>query len=434
MTGVRMLLVGDDRDTMWYFIGVSSFVGGVYIFGMSFVYVPGAVMLMLGALCVGIMLTAYRVLCHIPQKTFSLLTNRRVGFLFTFVVIGVIVCSVSGMYALTTHYVSAKVYGEGRVAYNEQRLDDAQARFAEAYRLYASDTYARGLAQVYYERVLALVQAPATDESVQVALGTALQSGILEGERAIKQDPSDGDNWALLGNFYNLLLGINFEGVSDKARESLLQARSLNPKNPVPVLNLAILEGRKGNYEDARALGEEAARLKPNFTEAFAYLSEIDIQTGNVARALDTTRAMIGLEPQNPIRFYQLGVLLIADRKVDQAAEAFRRALTLDPNYANAAYMLALIHGEKGETREAIALLKGVLALNPDNRDVAERLKALEQGSEQLGGITASSTPVVSEDPAMQDAQSGDGTVTATGKPDTDLVAPVNTPPDVRSE
>ena len=49
-SGVRMLMKASGADRMWYFIAVSSFVSATYIWFMSVIYVPGAVVLLLGAL------------------------------------------------------------------------------------------------------------------------------------------------------------------------------------------------------------------------------------------------------------------------------------------------------------------------------------------------------------------------------------------------
>lgn len=429
-TGIRMLVQGNDQDKTWYFVGISSFVAGTYIWGMSIVYVPSAVILMLGALCVGVMITADRALRGGSRKEFALVTNKRTGFIFTFAVIAVIVGSVSSIYVLGTHYVAAREYVRGVSLYSEGNRDGAIDSFKSAYTLYQSDVYARRLGELYFERLNTILNLPAQTEAEQAALRTEFQSvaqqAIAAADEARKNDPSEADNWALLGNLYGMLIGLNVDGVYEKASEMLVRAKELNPVNPIPPLNLGILDARVQKYDTARAFISEAIRLRPNFTEAFSYLSQIDVATGNVEGAIDATRSIIGLEPQNPVRYYQLGVLEAARRNLPNAIASFEQAVILDPNYANARYMLGLAYDENGRKDDALAQLKKVEELNPGNEDVKAQMERISRGEKRPAEDTGSAD--VRE---VNPVSNSDGTITTEEDPDTNLVSPVNTVPTV---
>ncbi len=431
VTGIRMLTRGSDQDKMWYFIGVSSFVAGVYLWGMSLVYVPSAVILMLGAVCIGITITADRSLRIGMRKTISLVTNRKTGFIFTFAVIVIIVGSVSGLYTLGTHYVAAREYVTGLMLANSGERDAAVGRFESAYALYQSDVYARRIGEIQFDRLTTLMGITTPTEADRAEFQATLPKALSIAEEARKNDPLEADNWSLVGNLYNVLLSLGIDGTYEKANEALLRARELNPKNPLAALNLAVLEGRKGNHDAARKYIDEAVRLRPNFTEAYAYLAQIEIATGNVAGAIQSTRAIISFEPQNPIRYYQLGMLEAAERNVINAIAAFEQAVALDPNYANARFMLALAYQENGRINEAIAALEQVALLNPDNAEVKDRLNQLKRGE------VVSTTPAQNTDTTVVDepntVENNDGTVTTNEDPDTNLVTPVNRVPKVEN-
>ena len=200
---------------------------------------------------------------------------------------------------------------------------------------------------------------------------------------------------------------------------------NLNPKNPLPILERAILEARSGNIEDARTYINEAIALKSNFVEAFFLLSQIEIATGNVDAAVRSTQATITLEPQNPARYYQLGILERARNNTQAAVVAFENAISYDENFANARYHLALAYDELGRSADAKIQLEYVLRLNPGNQDVESLINVLNtEGS--LQSLRTSTNQAVTE---QQPMTSDDGTVQASGGGDSSLITPVNTPP-----
>lgn len=426
--GLRLLFTAPESDPMWYFIGLSSFVSAVYIWGMSVVYVPGAVVLLIGAVCTAVMFTAYNALTKPRSFTFSITANRRVGFLFTLFVIAIIVGSVSLLYGVGRHYAAAYTFNESvRALQNGESLETVEGMVLNAYTLYPSDTYARRLGEINFTRLSSLLGVQQPTEEQQTAFNKAIADGVTSAQQAVNADPTESQNYAVIGNIYSILTSANIEGVSDRAVEMLMKAREYNPQNPMPYLDLAISEGRIGNFDSARSYAESAINLKPNYTDAIFYLSQLDIVTGNVDGAINSTRSIISLEPQNPARYYQLGVLLTSKQDLDGAILAFERAIALDQNYANARYLLALAYDAKGRGAEAKAQLEKVLELNPGNQEVETLIRILdEQGSLQALTAAAETNRVVDEAVTVTD---DNGTVSTNKAPDSPLVSPVNVPP-----
>ena len=58
-------------------------------------------------------------------------------------------------------------------------------------------------------------------------------------------------------------------------------------------------------------------------------MAELDIAEGNIPGAIEATRAILTLEPQNPARYYQLGILFTAAEQNENALQAYTAALTL---------------------------------------------------------------------------------------------------------
>lgn len=430
ISGVRILLTASDSDRMWYFIGVSSFVSAVYIWGMSLIYVPGAVVLILGALCTGVTIAAAQALRGKTASIYSIISNRRTGFIMTLAVIVVIIGSVATLYGVGRDYAAVYTFNGAESAFaNGADIETVKTRIADAYALSSSDVYARRIAE--YEFILLNsmlgIQNPTSED--QRRFETAVVNGVNAAERAQGGDASEANNWAVQGGIYSLLMSANIDGVYDRAKDSLTKARDLNPKNPIVYLNLAELEGRAGNYDAAREQVQTAINLKPNFTDAFFYLSQLDIVTGNVEGAIASARSIVALEPQNAARYYQLGVLETSRQNIEGAIEAFERAIELDTNYANARYLLALAYDEEGRATDARAQLEKVLELNPGNPDVLALIASIDTHGSIKTETTASSTSEARVIGESQTVSEDNGAVTTNEAPDSPLVSPVNTVP-----
>ena len=141
----------------------------------------------------------------------------------------------------------------------------------------------------------------------------ALATGISAGQVATEKDPTEARNWQVLGQIYNILIPVGYEGTYERAIDSFTTAQSLDPSNPVISLLLAQAHSRGGNLEAARSNAEAAIAQKRDYTEAFIFLTQLDIAEGDVEQAIARTQSVITLEPQNPARYYQLGVLASAN-------------------------------------------------------------------------------------------------------------------------
>lgn len=424
--GVRALLRVSEADKMWYFIAVSSFVASVYVWGMSLLFVPGVVVLLIGALCTGIALQAFSMLGNGSVQTFALGDDRRTGFLLTVGVIVIIVVAVSALYATTRHYSSVYAFNSSILSMQEgKQIAELEQEVLSAYALSASDVFARRIAEYQLARLNSLMQVESpTEEQVQ-EFNDASINGVRFAQEATRIDALEPVNWAVLAAIYDVLASVNAEGAADEARKALERSRALNPKNPLPQLESAILEARAGDFALARTYVDAALALKPNFSEAYYLLSQLAIAQGNVDEAVQSTRAVIALEPKNPVRHYQLGVLESSRKDTDAAIRAFEDAIALDADYANARYLLAFAYDLKGDSARAREQLETVRALNPDNAEVDRLLGALAAG-QSLASMQASVAGTVDEPmPTTSDT----GSVESPDSPTTPLVTPLNTAP-----
>lgn len=82
----------------------------------------------------------------------------------------------------------------------------------------------------------------------------------------------------------------------------------------------------------------------------------------------------IQLDPTNPLLRLRLGGTYVGQQKFDLAADSYRSAITLKPDYANAYYNLAFAYRQQKKYLPAAQALKGALSYvtNPDDTNRAQ--------------------------------------------------------------
>ncbi len=424
--GVTMLLRGQSTDEFWYFVGTTSFVVGAFIWLMSVVYVPGPAILILGAVSTGVMVVAHQALIPRRMAVYNMLTTARTGFILIALVMVMVITSIAVAYGAARQATAAYIFvtAASAVSPNSQNpAGEVTGRIVEAFRLYQTDTFAREIALYNQLQLNALLSLSSITTEQQAQVENTIATGLTAARDAVALKPTDARNAKILGDLYAILAVNNIEGAGVRANEAFSLAESRDPQNPYYVLQKAIIAYRANDVEAARGLVMQAIALKPNYTEAIFLLSQIDISTGDVKKAIETTIALVQLEPQNPARYYQLGVLYAADGNRTGAIAAFSEAISRESTFANALYLRALEYVRDGKTIEAVADLEKVRDLNPDNASISGLIDQVRTGI-----LTGDVSSVQETIPEAETVSSDNEVTTSETVPDTDLLTPVNTP------
>lgn len=420
-SGYRMLLRGNATDPFWYYFGIVTFVGAVFLWGMSYIYVSGPTILLLAALLTGLSFAAYQALVPAETKTIALVSSRRRGFFLMMLVIVAITAAVGALFTIGKQYVAQAEFTSARST--AQSTEEFEQRTQVAYEQYKDDVFAGSVAQarLLTLRELLAVENP-TKEDQDRFVNTA-RAAVAAAEEAIRLDESNPEAHATLANIFILLSGVGFEDAENRANGKLEDARWRDPQNPSYDMMAAYMAVQLNDSNQAREKIKQALALKNNFSEALFLMAQLDVKDGNIQSAVDTTRQIITLEPNNPTRYYQLGVLLAANKDSDGAIEAYQEALKLDTNYANARYMLALTYLDAKRLEDALRELRIVRESNQEN----EQLKSLISQLETTGLPTAPTTGLEgSVNEATPNENNGEN-VTSPSDPNSNLVSPVNT-------
>lgn len=423
-SGFKMLFRSTPRDNFWRFIGVSSFVSSLYLWTMAALYVPGATILMLAAVCTGIFLVSYQIAVPVRSLSVSVRGNRNVAFMFVAVSILLIVGMVSSLYIVGKNSTSAYIFNKALASIEPgDTIDVLEAQIATLYNQTENDVFARQIALYELAQIRALLALPEPNEQERQAFQTAVTQAVSAAQAAYKADRTDATNSLVLGQIYSVLASIGVEGAYDRAVESVEEARSLDPQNAAISLLRAQIEGEAGKLSEAREFAEEALSLRSRYTEAINLLTQIDITEGDVPAAIERTRSLLSLEPANPVRWYQLAVLLINQNDRLSGITALREAVRLDTNYANAHYLLGLQLALDNQTQEAIEQLKVVRDLNPANQVVTALIEELQNGTATSTTIFASQ---IEEPQATGDVAPK---IVSPESIESNLISPVNTVP-----
>ncbi len=419
--GYRMLLRGNSIDTFWYYFGVVTFVAAVFLWGMSYVYVSGPVILLLAALFTGLSFVAYQALVPAASRTIPLVNSRRRGFFLMTIVIVLITGCVSALFTVGKQYVAQAQFSKAQDAKNPEEFNTL---VAEAYQQYPDDSFAIVSAQVKLAQLRSMLALEKPTEDEQKTFVNLAVSAVADAEQAIKLDPSNPDGHATLASILIVLSGVGFEDAENRANGKLEDAKWRDPLNPSYAMMGAYMAVQMNDTGLARQQINKALELKRNYSEALFLLSQIDIKEGNIEAAITTTRQMTTLEPNNPTRYYQLGVLLAAHKDLEGAVKAYETAIAFDNNFANARYMMALALLDLNRTQDALTQLRIVRETNQDNEQLKTFITQIETNGYTPGQGTNLSGAV--NEAAPQEQQNGEA-VTVPGQTNTDLVTPVNT-------
>ncbi|MFM2423687.1 MAG: hypothetical protein RLZZ70_72 [Candidatus Parcubacteria bacterium] len=418
---VTLLRPSEDQSS--YFLATISFVTALFVWGISLVYVPGPVIVLLGVVATGLLVASTRdVVTARPGWSLNMLTNVRTGFVLIATVMVTIICSIAIGYYTFKMSVALVSYADIFVPEANFTPEQVLNKLVTAYTYHPTDSFLRDIASYQVSQLRQIMNTANPGTAEQQRFNDVATGALAASNEAITLRSSDARNWRLRGDVWSMLALVDLDGASDRARADYEEAKKRDPQNPYYAVQLAALDLRADNQAGARTNLTEAINKKPNYTEALLLLSQIDIAAGNIDEAIKTTESLIAIDSNNPGRYYQLGVLHSAKNNTDLAIGAFGVAIEKNPQYANARYLRALEYIKKSDTASALADLQAVRDLNPDNAaTVATLITQIESGNMNTAAVTPEGGEVI-EEPAVAPTDVAPTAVDT----DSELLTPIN--------
>ncbi len=194
-------------------------------------------------------------------------------------------------------------------------------------------------------------------------------------QKIAENDGDDPDTYLRLAQIYRQLHQL------DKAEENLLQARRRDPRRVEVIYNEAMLYESQGRFEDAiHVLSDAISGIKnqtasvPSSARALAILyqqlGQLYREVRNYPAAVNTFQEMqrLGDEEDRRARLWILDTYRAA-KDIPKALETAKVALEKYPNDPGLVSSRAMLLGEKGQTDEAVKILRSQLTGAESDRD-----------------------------------------------------------------
>jgi tetratricopeptide (TPR) repeat protein len=152
----------------------------------------------------------------------------------------------------------------------------------------------------------------------------------------------------------------------DKARTYLERAVLLNPELAQAYQLLSTVYARMGMEDQADEARSTYRTLRPGpADEEYFQRGLAAYFRKDYARAIEEFNRSIEINPGSPVVYTNLGYAYYDSREPDRALSAFRAAMALDPDHANAHYGAALVHMLRGNRTSALEHFRRYLELQP---------------------------------------------------------------------
>jgi tetratricopeptide (TPR) repeat protein len=386
--GYRLMFT-KATDSFSGFVAISSFIIALYLWLFAFIYVPSAPLIILTFFFTGMVLAS--AIEHKLIKTWSVsfVKDPRTSFASVLVFIVLLLVMLGSSYTIARRFISSIYFNKALVDANVRGdVEGAQNNLVNAIRLSEQDQYYRTLSELSLIKINALLSQTNTAQEVlrnqfQDYLATARSSA----QKAVSLDQTNYLNWLALGKTFEAVVPLDPDAAYTQAVAAYAEAARLNPKSPAIPLVVARLDVAKNDNVKAKQEIAKALTMKNDYTDAIFFLSQIQINEGDLKSAIKSVEAAAYLNPTNPGVFFQLGLLRYEDKDYSNAAVAFEQAIKLAPEYSNAKYFLGLSLSRLGKNADAIKQFQEVAAANPDNREVAIILANLRAGRSAFANV-----------------------------------------------
>ncbi len=159
---------------------------------------------------------------------------------------------------------------------------------------------------------------------------------------------------------YHFMLGKYFmyENKFDEAEKEFEKALSLDPLSDDIAFNLAVVNLKKGEINEAKELLLSIVQREGYYPEVHELLGRVYASLRDYENAIREFEKSLEEESENPELYFELATLYAEQQNYEKAIETFKRLLKIVPDFYLAFYYLAKIEIQRNNVNSAIEYLK----------------------------------------------------------------------------
>jgi tetratricopeptide (TPR) repeat protein len=378
---IRELFGKEDKKMLGIPLAVTG--GALLLWISAFFYQPSFTLVALLFVFVGLSQSLDFLNGRSARYQFPFMTSPLKASVGVIILIIAILSSIGVGYIEINKFLATHEFGNTLVSMNEGDIQASAESLGKAINYNDNDLYYRLMAGLVVRDLESAISTNG-EELSQEAFQNSASNALALTQRAIDFDPSNYDNWLILGGLYEYLANFGVDGASLAATDAYGKAGELNPSSPAIELSLARVHLIEGEALDAERYIQSALEKKSNYTQALLLRSRLELGAGDREAALRTMTQAALSSPDDPTVFFQLGVLLYDLERFEEAATSLERAVITNSVFADAKYLLGLSYYELGMLNEAVAQFEDLNTLIPDNEVIETILSNLIAGREPI--------------------------------------------------
>jgi tetratricopeptide (TPR) repeat protein len=196
-------------------------------------------------------------------------------------------------------------------------------------------------------------------------------------EQALRLRPSYPDTWSNAWNNLGMLAAQR--GESEAAIQNFQEAIRQNPSNVIAIDNLGNVYRQQKRWAEAQATLERALKIDPDDVEANYSLGMVFAQQDDTERAYEYLHRALALRPGFAQALNNLGILFLRTRRPADAIETFQNCIRVAPAFDQAYLNLAKVYVVENHIDQAKAVLRELLAQQPEHALAQKALAELSQ-------------------------------------------------------
>ncbi len=207
---------------------------------------------------------------------------------------------------------------------------------------------------------------------VKLGEATVLDFELIEMPKAVsavKEGPGIAD--------YKQAAQLFDAGKFQEALDPLNRALTADPKNPVFLGKLGIIDEKLGKMADAEAAFARVVEVDPSSFAGWFNLGHIRFGLKNYAGAAEALEQATKINSNEAEAFYNLGSARFNESKIPEAVAAFERAIHIKPDHALAHYWLGNGYVNVGKMSEAKIEFQKFIELASPSDPLVPQAKAM---------------------------------------------------------